>query len=107
MEERLRTRDLVQAAESFVEFYARSCRVRSRAQRAWSISPGTSRRSSVEALTLTPARIFARLPQDAALAQFPENARVDALTVPVEYRFAPGEAEDGATLKLPLLALPR
>ena len=60
-----------------------------------------------EALTLTPERIFARLPETEALAQFPENTRVDALTVPVEYRFAPGEAQDGANLKVPLLALPQ
>ncbi len=53
------------------------------------------------ALTLTPEHIFARLPQDEALAQFPENTRVDALTVPVEYHFAPGEAQDGANLKVP------
>ena len=29
-----------------------------------------------------------------------------ALSIPVDYRFAPGEADDGATLRVPLLALP-
>jgi ATP-dependent helicase HrpA len=106
MEERLRTRDLVHAAESFVEFYD--------AQLPRQVSSGAtlehfSRHLSPpqrEALMLTPARIFARLPAPKALAQFPENTRVDALTVPVEYHFAPGETQDGANLKVPLLALP-
>ena len=106
MEERLRTRDLVHAAESFVEFYD--------SQLPRQVSSATTLEhfnrhlspQQREALTLTPARIFARLPESEALAQFPENTRVDTLTVPVEYHFAPGETQDGANLKVPLLALP-
>ena len=55
---------------------------------------------------MTPAEIFARLPEAHALAQFPENTRVESLSVAVDYRFAPGETQDGANLKVPLLALP-
>ena len=106
MEERLRTRDLVQSAESFVEFYdAHLPRQVSSAATLEHFNRHLSPQQR-EALTLSPTHIFARLPQDEALAQFPENTRVDALTVPVEYRFAPGESQDGANLKVPLLALP-
>jgi ATP-dependent RNA helicase HrpA len=106
MEERLRTRDLVHAAESFVEFYdAQLPRQVSSAATLEHFNRHLSPQQR-EALTLTPARIFARLPEAEALAQFPENTRVEALTVPVEYRFAPGEVRDGANLKVPLLALP-
>jgi ATP-dependent helicase HrpA len=106
MEERLRTRDLVHAAESFVEFYDTHLpRQVSSAATLEHFSRHLSPQQR-EALTLTPARIFARLPEAEALAQFPENTRVEALTVPVEYRFAPGETQDGANLKVPLLALP-
>jgi ATP-dependent helicase HrpA len=106
MEERLRTRDLLQSAESFVEFYDQQLprQVSSAATLEY-----FSRHLSPEqrlALSLTPARIFARLPEAEALEQFPENTQVDALTVPVEYHFAPGETQDGANLKVPLLALP-
>ena len=106
MEERLRTRDLVHAAESFVEFY--DTRLPRQVSSAATLEHFTRHLSPQqrESLTLTPALIFARLPQEAALAQFPENTRVAALTVPVDYRFAPGEREDGANLKVPLLALP-
>jgi len=106
MEDRLRSRDLVQGAEAFVDFYDQHLprQVSSDAPLehfSRHLSPAQR-----EALTLTPARIFARLPQPEALAQFPEHTRVDALTVPVEYHFAPGDAQDGANLKVPLLALP-
>jgi len=106
MEERLRTRDLVHGAESFVEFYDTHLprQVSSAATLEHFNRHLTPQQR--EALTLNPARIFARLPEAHALALFPENTRVEALTVPVEYHFAPGEAEDGANLKVPLLALP-
>jgi ATP-dependent helicase HrpA len=106
MEERLRTRDLLQSAESFVEFYDRHL---PRQVSSASTLEYFSRHITAEqreALTLTPAQIFSRLPEAGALAQFPENTRVDALAVDVEYHFAPGETQDGASLKVPLLALP-
>jgi len=105
-EDRLRTRDLVQAAEAFVDFYDQH--LPRQVSSAASLEHFSRHLSPAqrEALTLTPARIFARLPSAEALAQFPEQTRVDALTVPVEYHFAPGDARDGANLKVPLLALP-
>ena len=106
MEERLRTRDLVHAAESFVEFYdAQLPRQVSSAATLEHFNRHLSPQQRA-ALTLTPERIFARRPTLNALAQFPENTHVEELTVPVEYRFAPGETQDGANLKVPLLALP-
>jgi ATP-dependent helicase HrpA len=106
IEERLRTRDLVHAAESFVEFY--DTHLPRQVSSAATLEHFNRHLSpqQCDALMLTPERIFARLPEAEALAQFPENTRVDALTVPVEYHFAPGETQDGANLKVPLLALP-
>ena len=46
MEERLRTRDLVQSAESFVEFYDANLPRQARVRRAWNTSIDTSRRSN-------------------------------------------------------------
>jgi ATP-dependent RNA helicase HrpA len=106
MEERLRTRDLVQGSESFVDFYDQHL---PRQVSSSATLENFSRHLSPEqrlALTLTSAQIFARLPESAALDQFPAQTRVDAVTVPVEYHFAPGEAQDGADIKVPLLALP-
>ena len=106
MEERLRTRDLLRSSESFVEFYDQHL---PRQVSSAATLEHFSRHLSTEqrlALTLTPAEIFARLPGAEALAQFPENTRVQSLSVAVDYRFAPGESQDGANLKVPLLALP-
>jgi ATP-dependent helicase HrpA len=106
IEERLRTRDLLHGAESFVEFYDSQL---PRQVSSAATLEHFSRHLTPEqrrALTLDPAHIFARQPATQALAQFPENTRVATLTVPVEYHFAPGETQDGANLKVPLLALP-
>ena len=106
MEERLRTRDLLQSAETFVEFYDRA--LPRQVSSAATLEYFTRHLSEAErrALTLGPERIFAKQPEPQALAQFPEVASVDALAIPVEYRFAPGESRDGALLRIPLLALP-
>ncbi|HEY2679173.1 MAG TPA: ATP-dependent RNA helicase HrpA [Steroidobacteraceae bacterium] len=106
MEERLRSRDLIRSAETFVEFYDQA--LPRQVSSAATLDHFSRHLSPVQllALELTPERIFARLPDAQALSQFPESSRVDALTLPVEYHFAPGEAQDGAALMVPLLALP-
>jgi ATP-dependent helicase HrpA len=106
MEERLRTRDLLQSAEAFVEFYDRA--LPRQVSSGATLEYYTRHLSVAEriALTLTPELIFAKQPKPDALAQFPEVASVDALSIPVEYRFAPGESRDGAILRIALLALP-
>jgi ATP-dependent helicase HrpA len=106
MEERLRTRGLLQDAEAFVEFYDRA--LPRQVSSGATLEYFTRHLSDAErrALTLDPEHIFAKQPAPEALAQFPEVADVDALSIPVEYRFAPGESRDGAILRIPLLALP-
>jgi ATP-dependent helicase HrpA len=106
LEERLRVRGLVQPPEFFVEFYA--------AALPRQVSSGASLEHFTRhlsgparaALILTPSQIYAREPEAAALAQFPQTISLGALSVPVEYRFAPGSPEDGATLRVPVLAVP-
>jgi ATP-dependent helicase HrpA len=106
LEERLRTRDLLQSAETFVDFYDRA--LPRQVSSAATLEYFTRHLSDAGrlALTLDPERIFAKQPKPEALAQFPEVANVDALPIPVEYRFAPGESRDGASLRIPLLAVP-
>ncbi|HEV7610980.1 MAG TPA: ATP-dependent RNA helicase HrpA [Steroidobacteraceae bacterium] len=106
MEDRLRTRDLLQSAEVFVDFYDRA--LPRQVSSAATLEYFTRHLSEAgrRALSFRPEQIFARLPEPEALAQFPEVANVDALSIPIEYRFTPGEAEDGARLQIPLLAMP-
>jgi ATP-dependent helicase HrpA len=106
LEERLRTRDLLRSAESLVEFYDRQL---PRQVSSWATLEHFARHLTPAerlALRLGPEQIFAREPDAAALAQFPELIRIDALRLGVDYRFAPADPADGATLKVPLLALP-
>ena len=106
MEERLRVRNLVQPPEFFVDFYA--ARLPRQVSSSVTLEHFTRHLSEPErpALALTQEQIFARSPDPAVLEQFPETVRAGGVAVPVEYRFAPGEAADGATLKVPLLVLP-
>jgi len=107
IEERLRTRGLVQDPETQVEFYDRALprQVSSTATLEYFNRHLTPEQRS--ALTLKPDDIFARHPDAAALQDFPETVSIGALSIEVQYRFAPGEDGDGATLVLPLLALPQ
>lgn len=106
LEERLRTRDLLHNAEAFVDFYDRV--LPRQVSSAATLEYFTRHLSDADkqALRLGPEQIFARLPDPDSLAQFPEVARIDALSIPVEYRFTPGESRDGANLRIALLALP-
>jgi ATP-dependent helicase HrpA len=105
IEERLRTRGLVQDPETLVEFYDRALprQVSSAATLEYFNRHLTPPQRA--ALTLKPEDIFARLPEAAALQDFPETVSIGGLSVEVQYRFAPGEEGDGATMVLPLLAL--
>jgi ATP-dependent helicase HrpA len=106
LEERLRTRDLLRAPESFVEFYDKALPRQISSAATLEYFGRRLSESQKLALVLTADDIFARLADPQALAQFPEQVTVDALSVRVDYRFAPGEPLDGASLRVPLLALP-
>jgi ATP-dependent helicase HrpA len=106
MEERLRTRGLLHGAETFVEFYDRALPRQVSSGATLEYFTRHLSEADRQALTLGPDRIFAQVPAPEALARFPEVAKVDSLILPVEYRFTPGEARDGASLRIPILALP-
>ncbi len=106
IEERLRTRDLLRTAEEFTDFYDKALprQVSSAATLEYFTRHLTQEKRAE--LTLRPDDIFARVPDPAQLQQFPPVVRLGAVAAPVDYLFAPGERRDGATLQIPLLALP-
>lgn len=107
LEERLRTRDLVQPREVFVEHYATHLPRQVSSGAALEHFSRHLSEAQRAALTLGPAQILTRTPDPQALEAFPERAALGGLEAPITYRFAPGEADDGVTLEVPLLALPR
>jgi ATP-dependent helicase HrpA len=106
MEERLRSRDLLQGAETLADFYDR--RLPRQISSAATLEHFSRHLTDEDrrALRLTDEQIFARFPDAAELARFPERVEINGFEVGVEYRFAPGEPGDGATLRVPLLAVP-
>ncbi len=106
LEERLRVRDLLHPAEHFVDFYERA--LPRQVSSAASLEHFTRHLTETElgALALGPQEIFARRPDAAMLARFPQAVTVGTLCAPVDYRFDPGDPADGVTLRIPLLALP-
>jgi len=75
-EERLRTRDLLQSAEAFVEFYDRPCRARLSRRRDTGVFYRASVGCERPALTLVPNTIFAssRSPRLAAITEVPPSS---------------------------------
>jgi ATP-dependent helicase HrpA len=106
VEERLRTRDLLVKPERLVELYDKALPRQVSSAATLDVFSRRLSEDAKQALRFGAADVYARLPDPAALARFPEVARFDRLEVPIDYRFEPGEAHDGATLRLPLLALP-
>ena len=106
LEERLRSRDLVRPPEYFAEVYDRMLprQVSSGATLEFFTRHLTPAQRA--ALAFRPSDIFARSPDPERLARHPEQIRLVDVDLAVAYRFAPGEERDGATLTLPLLALP-
>jgi ATP-dependent helicase HrpA len=106
LEDRLRVRDLVQPPEGLVEFYAAA--LPRQVSSGATLEYFTRHLSTAErlALELKPEQIYARLPDPQLLAQFPDRVLMHGLCLAVEYRFAPSEPGDGATIRVPLLALP-
>ena len=107
VEERLRTRGLVQNPESLAEHYDRTLprQVSSGATLEYFSRHITDEQRA--ALRLSADTLFARQPDTEALVEFPESVVVGDVPVEVEYRFAPDEPGDGATLRVPLVLLPQ
>ncbi len=107
VEERLRSRDLVVAGEALVAFYVSALpRQVSSAATLDYFTRGLDAGAMMR-LRMTDADLFVRPPDPAVLAQFPEHCVMHGLGVPIHYRFAPGESDDGAVLSLPLLLVPK
>ena len=106
IEERLRTRGLVAEPEALVACYERRLPPNVSSGAALERYARTLDAAGRARLQLAEDEIFARRPEPEALAAFPVRAAIGPLTFDVEYRFAPGEPRDGATLRVPVIALP-
>jgi ATP-dependent helicase HrpA len=58
-------------------------------------------------LRMTEEDVLRQAPDPAELSLFPDSVPAGRLALPLSYRFSPGEADDGVTLKLPASVLTR
>jgi ATP-dependent helicase HrpA len=66
---------------------------------AWLREAGPDR---AQALLMTPADVVREPVDEDAVGRFPDSIRVDQNELPLEYRYEPGAADDGITVRVPL-----
>ena len=103
MEDKIRRRDLLQDESVLNDFYASRlpgiCNVRTLKRKI--------REQGGDAfLRMTPADVLTRLPDEEELSLFPDEVTVGGRSYRCVYRFDPGKADDGVTLKIPDVLLP-
>ncbi|MDE2294600.1 MAG: ATP-dependent RNA helicase HrpA [Gammaproteobacteria bacterium] len=106
IEDRLRTRGLVAEAEALVASYERRLPPQVSSGVALERHTRTLDPAGRARMGLEEQEIFVRRPDPDALAAFPVRVAIGTLAFDVEYRFAPGDPRDGATLRVPVIALP-
>ncbi len=98
-EEKLRRRGFLAGEDILAEFYSR--RLPGIADTA-SLRRIVRDRGGDAFLRMREADVLSSIPDADELAAFPDRWRIGDLDLPVTYRFAPGEADDGVTLKVPV-----
>jgi len=102
IEEKLRRRGYLAGEEALAEFYALRlpgiCDERS-------LRKYIKDRGGDDFLKMGETELLQALPDGEELAGFPDHYQIGDLKIPVTYRFAPGEKDDGATLTVPLAVI--
>jgi ATP-dependent helicase HrpA len=98
VEEKLRRRDILVDEENLAEFYERRLNgvfdIRGLRDRI-------HRRGGEDFLVMSETDLLQEFPDADELAQFPDEVRLGERRFRAEYKFAPGEKNDGVTIKIP------
>ena len=100
LEDRLRLRTIMVDDQALLDFYEGRLGPAVRDQRSlnqWLKDPEARAR-----LTMTADDLLRQLPEATALEQFPLTLAAGEGELPLSYRFAPGEEDDGVTARIPL-----
>ena len=98
--------DVLASAEAQADFYLRRL-----PEDVWSVPALTAwlaaaDPASVEGLRMTEADLMARTDAGVPDTDFPPVLRIDGLELPLRYRFAPGEPDDGVSVRVDVGVLP-
>ena len=104
LEHRARRRDLIVDEEDLVEFYDARLPVEIVSGRHFDSWWKKARHETPDLLTLTEADLI-REGIDVSASEFPVRWSSGPVTVDLDYRFAPGDADDGITARIPISIL--
>ena len=101
-----RRADVLASAEAQADFYRERL-----PEDVWSVASLTAwlaraDAATIERLAMTEADLMARTDAAVPDADFPPVLRIDGLELPLKYRFAPGEPDDGVSIRVDLGVLP-
>jgi ATP-dependent helicase HrpA len=102
IEDRLRQRGYLAGEDKLSEFYSDRLPGISDVR---SLRKRIKERGSDAYLKMTEADLLRIFPDEKELADYPGHMTVGELRLPLVYRFAPGEADDGVTLEVPVTML--
>ncbi|MBM3284435.1 MAG: ATP-dependent RNA helicase HrpA [Candidatus Aminicenantes bacterium] len=98
VEEKLRRRDILVQEEAIADFYAHRL---SGVHDLAGLERRLGQAGGDEFLRLDEKDLLASFPDGEALSRYPDELAIGGRTFELSYRFAPGEAADGATLRVP------
>ncbi len=101
MEERLRRRDLRVEEEMLLRFYREQL---GQTYDLPALQALVKKKGSDAFLRLNLDDLLNHAPGSEELEQYPEQIEADGLPLACDYRFTPGEAEDGVTVRVPMRA---
>lgn len=104
MEDRLRRPDIVVDEEDIFAFYESRLGPEVRDQR--SLNQWLKTKGAAESLVLRENDLIRSRPENHELEKFPQTIAVSGIELPLAYRFAPGEADDGVTAQVPASLAP-
>jgi ATP-dependent helicase HrpA len=105
LEHRARRRDLVVDEETLFDFYDRVVPAEVVSGAHFDGWWKQQRRTDPDVLTFDPEMLLHDQAQDVRAADFPETWHEGSLALPLHYQFAPGEADDGVRVDVPLATL--
>ncbi|MEM8836203.1 MAG: ATP-dependent RNA helicase HrpA [Planctomycetota bacterium] len=104
-EEKLRRRDLVAEAERLFEFYAARLPDDVTSLRHFERWRKRIERDDPDLLMMAEADVLNPGAPDASMESFPDGVEVSGQRLDLQYKFAPGEQDDGVSLRVPLSKL--
>ncbi|MBW8751989.1 MAG: ATP-dependent RNA helicase HrpA, partial [Propionibacteriales bacterium] len=105
LEHRARRRDLVVDEETLFDFYDRVVPADVVSGAHFDAWWKQQRRTDPDLLTFDPTMLLHEQAAEVRPEDYPERWREDSLELPLRYRFAPGEQDDGLTVDVPLATL--